>query len=440
MSNRTSVFDTHPELVKQADGWDPSEYSTFSNKKVDWVCQKGHRWNASITNRTRLNRGCPYCNNQRVMSGENDLASVYPELAHEAHGWDPRFVIAGTGKKLHWICPKGHVWSSTVANRLRGDFCGVCRGTVVLEGFNDLESQNPEIAAQALGWDPSKIYFNSSKKLSWKCSLDHVWITTVHHRVHRNQGCPYCTNTKLLPGFNDLLTKFPTIASEAVGWDPSKVAPGSNRRYLWQCIEGHQWKAVPMARTGLRKNGCPYCSNMKLLAGFNDLKTINPDLAEEAFGWDPATVFPASDAIRKWKCPNSHVYRARVGNRAHGRGCPSCAQSGFDPNKDGWLYFLSHPDWEMLQIGITNVPDDRLATHTKLGWEVLELRGPMNGDLARQWETDILRMLRKNKAIVGSTDIAGKFTGYTESWIKTSFPVRGLKELMESVRAVEEEK
>jgi hypothetical protein len=64
----------------------------------------------------------------------------------------------------------------------------------------------------------------------------------------------------------------------------------------------------------------------------------------------------------------------------------------------------------------------------------------MDGDLARQWETDILGMLRRKNAVVGSTEIAGKFTGYTESWMKHSFPVRGLKELMESVRAVEEDK
>ena len=92
----------------------------------------------------------------------------------------------------------------------------------------------------------------------------------------------------------------------------------------------------------------------------------------------------------------------------------------------------------MLQVGITNVPDNRLSTHKRLGWEVLEIRGPMNGDLARQWETDILRMLRKKNAIVGSTEIAGRFTGYTESWIKSSFPASSLKELMEKVRLVED--
>ena len=94
----------------------------------------------------------------------------------------------------------------------------------------------------------------------------------------------------------------------------------------------------------------------------------------------------------------------------------------------------------MLQIGITNVPDDRLATHKRLGWTVIELRGPMKGELTRQWETDILRMLRAKKAVVGDTTIAGKFTGYTESWLEKSFPAKSLKELMNEVRFFEDKK
>ena len=142
----------------------------------------------------------------------------------------------------------------------------------------------------------------------------------------------------------------------------------------------------------------------------------------------------------KWKCSESHLWSQRISERKSGTGCPSCAKSGFDPNKDGWLYFLSHPDWEMLQIGITNIPDDRLSIHKRLGWEILELRGPMNGDLARQWETDILKMLRAKGANLGNHKIAGRFSGYTESWMKNSYPATSLKELMQLVRTDEETK
>jgi hypothetical protein len=267
-------------------------------------------------------------------------------------------------------------------------------------------------------------------------------------RTSKNTGCSICANKTLLVGFNDIATTHPELAKEAFGWDPKEVNGGrgpqksgkTNQKRKWKCSLGHIWEATPASRTNTHhQSGCPVCSGNQLLIGFNDLATTHPDLALEANGWDPTQLVAGGKNKVKWKCLMGHVWRQTISERKSGTNCPSCAKSGFDPNKEGWLYFLFHPDWEMLQIGITNVPDDRLLTHKRLGWEVLELRGPMDGDLARQWETDILRMLRKKSAVVGSTDIAGKFTGYTESWIKNSFPVSSLKELMEIVRLNEDQ-
>ena len=84
----------------------------------------------------------------------------------------------------------------------------------------------------------------------------------------------------------------------------------------------------------------------------------------------------------------------------------------------------------MLQIGITNAPDDRLAKHKRKGWELVELRGPMDGHLTQQWETAILRMLKAKGADLSNSKIAGKFDGYSEAWSKPTFEVKSIKELM----------
>jgi hypothetical protein len=114
----------------------------------------------------------------------------------------------------------------------------------------------------------------------------------------------------------------------------------------------------------------------------------------------------------------------------HATGCPSCAQTGFDPNQNGYMYFLKHDSWIMFQIGITNFPDDRLHRHSRLGWELIELRGPMDGHLTQQWETAILRMLKAKGADLSNEKIAGKFDGYSEAWSKSTFGVSSIKELM----------
>ena len=130
--------------------------------------------------------------------------------------------------------------------------------------MNDLQSKFPEIAAEADGWDPSKVVAGSKKKLPWKCKEGHQWKATAGGRTVRGDRCPYCSNKKVWSGFNDLKTKFPEIAAEADGWDPLKVIAGSQQRRDWKCNEGHKWNAIVANRTRLG-NCCPVCAEY----GFN---------------------------------------------------------------------------------------------------------------------------------------------------------------------------
>jgi hypothetical protein len=93
----------------------------------------------------------------------------------------------------------------------------------------------------------------------------------------------------------------------------------------------------------------------------------------------------------------------------------------------------------MFQIGITNNIDERLSKHKKLGWSVLEIRGPMDGHLTQQWETAILRMLKAKGADLSNETIAGKFDGYSEAWSKATFEVKSIKELMKLTEEFEDE-
>ena len=87
----------------------------------------------------------------------------------------------------------------------------------------------------------------------------------IAQRVQRGSGCPYCTNRKVLPGFNDLATVQPLIARQwhptlNGGLTPEMVTAGSNRKVWWQCPLGHTWKAVVYSRAGSQRCGCPICA------------------------------------------------------------------------------------------------------------------------------------------------------------------------------------
>jgi len=366
------------------------------------------------------------------------LSVTHPDLAKEADGWDPSGVTSGSSKKLPWICSKNHHWRATVTNRTsRESGCPYCIGKSVLPGFNDLITTYPIVACEADGWNPEEFSAGSSKRMSWKCRLGHKWAAAINDRTNGNQ-CPYCTNRKVFSGFNDLNTLHPNLAQEAHGWDPTKVLAGTHKRLEWKCKFGHVWKSMLYSRIS-SEAGCPVCSGHKLLSGYNDLKTTHPLMALEADGWDPSTVQKGSRGLKSWKCKEGHRWMTSPNSRTNSStGCPTCAFSGFDPNLDSFLYFLQHSTWEMFQIGITNSPDDRLSKHKRLGWELLELRGPMDGHLTQQWETAILRMLKAKGADLSNSKIAGKFDGYSEAWSKSTFEAKSIKQLMQLTEEIEE--
>jgi len=184
--------------------------------------------------------------------GVNDLRTRYPEIAAEADGWDPSFVRPGSRTEMNWKCSEGHKWRSRISSRTNnGTGCPYCSGHKVWKGFNDLATTHPDLAKEAEGWDPSTLSKGSTRRVSWKCHLGHTWELSINNRTSglKNSGCPYCSGRKVLRGFNDLATLFPSISAEADGWDPSKVGKGHEQKKRWKCILGHTWDASPNNRT-----------------------------------------------------------------------------------------------------------------------------------------------------------------------------------------------
>lgn len=448
------IATTHPEVSAF---WDysknislsPKDVSMGSSKKVYWLCSMSHSFYMTVSGRVS-GKNCPYCANNQVLPGFNDLLTRAPHLASE---WDyekngpinPREIApAATKPKYWWLCSEGHSWEAPTSNRVSGGAgCPYCSGHRAIIGETNLATLRPDLFKEIIislnnHIDLDQLSVASETKIWWQCELNHHYLASVGNRSIGGGGCPYCSGHKVLLGFNDLATVNPSLVEE---WDfeknlrqtPQTVSASSNKIAFWKCSEGHEWKTSLNNRT--RGTGCPTCAGNTLTVGVNDLASTNPLLASE---WDfeknspltPDQVAQFNKTKVWWHCPNGHSFQANIANRGNGTGCPTCSKTGFDPNQDGYLYFLKHPLWEMFQIGITNVPDDRLNRHRRLGWKVIEVRGPMDGYLTEQWETAILRMLRAKGADLANSEIAGKFDGFSEAWSKSTFAVNSIKELM----------
>lgn len=322
----------------------PEDISFGSHNKVWWRCQAGHSWLAQVCSRSR-GSGCPYCAGKRAWQGGNDLATMRPDLAAQ---WDaeenldlkPSDVTVGSHRSVWWRCEKGHSWRSQVNSRVSGAGCPYCSGRAVLAEENSLAAKWPEVAAQ---WDgekngsltPDQLVPGSRRKVWWRCEKGHSWRAMVRSRTCNGTGCPVCAGKTVIPGVNDLATANPRIAAQ---WDrvknrgmtPQDVTPNANRLAWWRCSLGHSYRAAISARTS--GSDCPYCAGRKVLVGFNDLATVEPELAKQ---WHPelnGTLTPQQVTAGNhrrvwWQCPYGHVWKAVIYSRA-GRqrcGCPVCA-------------------------------------------------------------------------------------------------------------------
>jgi hypothetical protein len=119
------LLTTNPNLAKQAWQWDPSTVLAGSNQKRMWKCGFNHIWESRISHRNRGD-GCPYCKGLIAIPGENDLATLHPQVANEAHGWDPSEFKPFSQKLKSWKCPSGHIWQASIKSRTTGKKCPDC--------------------------------------------------------------------------------------------------------------------------------------------------------------------------------------------------------------------------------------------------------------------------------------------------------------------------
>jgi hypothetical protein len=117
----------------------PEDVIAGTHKMLWWCCSKcEHEWAAAGQWRIQGN-GCGACSNQVIhIDGRNSMAVTHPELSKEFHptkngDLTPRVVVAGTSRKLWWVCSKcANEWRSVSASRAKGIGCPACASY----GFN----------------------------------------------------------------------------------------------------------------------------------------------------------------------------------------------------------------------------------------------------------------------------------------------------------------
>ena len=99
------------------------------SQKNDLRMRGGFAQNVAMNNNRSRGIGCPCCSGRVPKIGENDLKTLYPEIAKE---WNyerngtlkPEQFLPKSGKKVWWRCSVcGHEWETVIRNRTNGHGC-----------------------------------------------------------------------------------------------------------------------------------------------------------------------------------------------------------------------------------------------------------------------------------------------------------------------------
>ena len=301
------------------------------------------------------------------------------------------------------------------------------------------------------GLKPESFLPGSNKKVWWKCpDCGYEWEEIIVNRTKRQTPCSQCNsdNTRrLIPGVNDLASKYPLIAEE---WDyqkngvlkPSDFTYGADAKVWWKCSKcGKEWQSTIANRsTGF---GCPSCGRKKaaeslrnhlLRKGENDLQTVNPDLSLQ---WDyeknectPDEIAAYSNKTVWWKCSVcGNSWRATVSSRINTSNCPFCINRRF---KSGFNDVFSaapqlEAEWDYAKNEGTN-PHQIICSSCKTAWWICSKCGhSWNAQIRRRCEghgcpecgrKQGLKTRTDNKLRKGNT-LADKYPEVAAEWHPT---------------------
>ncbi len=389
----------------------PCDLDYGSEKKVWWLCDRGHSFEVPVCTRTAWGTGCTIC---------KTLAVKYPLVAKQ---WHPTLngdlvsskVSAGSNRKVWWLCSDKHAWQASIAAvvscRLQygSTGCPKCfnlkrsKGTTSLRAkmksewrqlFRDYEQKyedteklasdlitfpaskgtsqtvrlrGPSLADQypkvAQYWhakrngdlSPSQVGCGLRRKVWWRCPVKHEWQNSVIAQV-RSMRCPYCTH-RYVTNENSLAAKDPEVARE---WHRSK-----NRR-LWFTNPGSfrfiQNTRIPEERKKKNRSLTP-----KDVA-FNSKERV----------W--------------WQCASNHQWQDTVEHRVvRGRSCPECRQIDlFEHQSLAAMYpalvKLWHPSRNKISANAITPNSNQMVW-----W-----RCPKKAD--HVWEAPVLTVVRNHRA------------------------------------------
>lgn len=389
----------YPELLKEWDlekngKLDPTTLTPRANRKIWWKCKRGHSWQATILNKTRLGyKGeCPYCLN-RKLTVDNSLAKLRPDISQDWHPTKngtltPNDIIAGGSKKVWWVCKHNHEWQATVGARVHsGHGCPNC----------SLQTSRIEIAV----YSEIKALF---KNVSWREKIDKyecdilindknigIEIDGIHwhknrSQVEQNKQKAFEQKGIILFRLREEGLKLLSERDVSFKWSDNTF-PIISRLITQICKFA---KLEDDERSTLEK----YVLENKLINEFFYREIVSqlpappyelslackfPEISKE---WDldlnaplsPEHFKPGASKRVYWRCREGHVWKTSLNNRTNqGNNCPHCPRERLVKISEDWNLAANYPhlvsEWHFEKNGSLSPDRIRPKSNSKVWWK-----------------------------------------------------------------------
>lgn len=373
-----SLFSKRPELAAE---WHPTKngeitpemIAPYSMKKVWWKCERGHEWQASVSNRSQ-GRGCAQCSAGLKSSFPEQAILFYlskvfnVESRNHIAGWEVDLFLPDYNIGIEYDGIAYHSKDHLVEREIRKTNDLIEAGVDLIRVKESYEREEIVDSVVYFLVDPSyrrlvkairMLFTILEQKTGFEIRLpleieqDRIEIMAQYTAIERR---------------NNFSEKYHELVSlwnydKNKGMKPENFQAMSNRKIWWKCnvCNGEWEESIINVAKG---NRCPYCSGHRVLKGFNDLQTLYPDIAslwdyEKNGGLYPSDFSTGSGKYVWWKCPQGHSWKDSISNRCTVKHCTYCNEThhkGKTLDEAKWLSKFNRAKEFYLEHGHLEVP------------------------------------------------------------------------------------
>jgi len=280
MSSKRYVIDDS-ELMSKWDigeneliGLYPNKVTCGSGKKAFWRCvERGHLYQRRVDKESLRKPKCPVCKelDKPWISNNPDLMKIWEYEENIGIGLKPTEETEFSKKSAYWRCiANGHLYNRKIYLEARSPECPICK-KAKQKFLSDYPNLLEEFAYDINDLKPEELTEGSDKQVVWRCkSCNNTWSTSSYHRIKSKTGCPYCSNKKVMKGFNDLTELNPPnfkywdyTTNNAYKVYPENYTMTSIKKVWWFCDNGHKFYESILLVSSRKNEHCSVCMQIK---------------------------------------------------------------------------------------------------------------------------------------------------------------------------------